>query len=149
MFFTAALWMILLAKIGALFTVLAVLGCIASATAGIFWAVNAYMAEDRGEDEPTDNVKWRERAKKICITWMVLGIFGIVMAVMVPDTKEMLVLATFKGVDQYNATHPSSMISVNGVVGTADDIMKIFDSSLQKVEGLVKSWQPTPPTEKK
>src|SRR5208337_1140681 len=140
MFFTAALWMIILGKIGGIFLASAILSCIAAIAAGCFWGVNAY--DSRGEEEGDTHFDWKVKSKKICISWTVVAIISIFIATFTPNTKELILLATFKGVDEYNKTHVSSLISVNGIVGTADDVMKIFQDSLKKVDELLSPREP-------
>jgi hypothetical protein len=137
MFFTAALWMLILGKIGGIFLAAAILSSATAIIAGIFWAVNAYESEDDNQKEGDTNFDWKVKSKKICTSWLVVAIISIFITTFTPSTKELILLATFKGVDQYNTTHPNSLISVNGIVGTADDVMKVFQDSLTKVEQMI------------
>jgi hypothetical protein len=137
MFFTGALLMIFAAKVGAFFLAMAILCTGGAIAALITWIVNSYKSRDDGEEAGDLHFDFAKSARKVFIWLIIFGILGIFVTTFTPSTREFLILATFKGVDQYNATHPNSLISVNGIVGTADDVMKIFQDSLMKVENLL------------
>ena len=135
MFANAVLWMILLSKVATFFTIVAVFACIACAGFGIAWA--CFVHGEYCNDE--DHAKMSRRTFK----WLLgIAIVTVFIACGLPRTGDMLLYAGFSAVDQYNAKHENSKISVDGIVGTASDLIGIFDSALKRVDAIVNPPKP-------
>jgi len=130
MLYNAALWFVILAKISTLFTVLLVMSSILGVAFAIVWGYN-YGMLGTGNDKHYD--KLRNMGRKTFWSMIPIFIFSLVIVCIIPTTTDLFLLAGMKAVDNYNGTHPNSMISTDGVIGTADNLVQTFNKALTKI----------------
>ena len=130
MLYNAALWFVILAKVSTLFTVLLVLSSIIGVCFAISWGYN-YSETIGGSDKFHENL--RKASKKVFWAMVPIFIFSLAMVCIVPTTTDLFLIAGMKSVDNYNVKNPSSMISPDGVIGTADNLVKTFNQALTKI----------------
>ena len=131
MLYNAALWFVILAKISTLFTVLLVLSSIIGVCFAISWGYNYSVLDNEGHDRFHENL--RKASKKVFWAMIPVFIFSLAVVCIVPTTTDLFLIAGMKSVDNYNVKNPSSMISPDGVIGTADNLVKTFNQALTKI----------------
>lgn len=140
MLFNGAVWFILLSKISTLFIVLSILSGVGFLAALL---TRIGIHRERGYEKAFGV------SKKISKALLPVFIATMLLAIMVPNTKEMILAASFKAVDTYNETHPDSMVSTNGVVGTADNLVQLLNASMDRLTNILEPKKEDPSTTKK
>ena len=125
-------WLFVLGGFSTILIVACVLVGIAAITISIIWLKKRF-SDYKGDDE------MEKSARKGAI--FISIIFAVILAIssFVPSQKTVLTYLALRTVDSYNATHETSNLRPEKVIGTADEIMEVINSAMEKAEKMLKA----------
>ena len=125
-------WLFVLGGFSTVLTVACILVGIAAITFSVIWLVERFSDYERDAEKATFS-------KKGAIFISVAFAIILVICSFVPTRKMVLAYLALRAVDSYNTTHETSNLRPDKMIGTADEIIGVINSAMEKAGKMLKS----------